>query len=311
MSDAIGIFRTGWKLLAIGAAVVLLAGFAGQFREAQRYQWARSAAGITAPVAQLVRGYLPTTYQGLDGALLIGLVGLWGVYAVGDRGLRAAETSTRPGRARRPRPVERPAVPGPGAAPAPVNPSYRSEALVVIDLVKSTDLVSRFGNSFFFTLKQRMEQVVMPIAIHHAVSYSENTGDGFLFCFPTIPHAVGAVKDIFRALPLLNQDLPEGAEAALRAAVNFGEVIVARSGGNRTGGAVHKTFRLQGVGPANVTEADGGVRRDEVPSKNCAFISEEAVAGVAKLPDYRCRFLGLAELKGMPGLHRVYQLEWS
>jgi class 3 adenylate cyclase len=112
-------------------------------------------------------------------------------------------------------------------------------------------------------------------------------------------------------LPRLNQGLPEGAEAALRGAVNFGEVILGRSDGNRTGSAVHKTFRLQGVAPATVFAAPGGVGSDEVPEKNCVFISEEALSGVGKLPEFQCRFLGLTELKGLPGLHRVYQLQWG
>jgi adenylate cyclase len=196
------------------------------------------------------------------------------------------------------------------AAPAAAHPAYRPEALVVIDLVKSSDLVSRFGNSFFYTLKQKLEQLVTPIVNRYHVSYAKDTGDGFLLCFPSIADAAGAVREIFKVVPLLNRDLPEDAEAAFRAGLNYGEVVVERDGGNRTGTAVHKTFRLQGVGPDNVIEVEGGVSRDEVPRKNCVFVSEEALSGVSRLPDCSCRFLGLTELKGLPGLHRVYQLEW-
>lgn len=311
------VIRTGWKLLAIAGAAILLAGFVAQFREVQHFGWAWTASSYTAPVARLVHGYLPTTFRGFDGALLVALAALWAAYVIVDRGLQSVEGATRSrAAAARLRPAqgpERAQAPAaiPRGGPTPANPSYRSEALLVIDLVKSSDLVSRFGNSFFFNLKQRMEQLVTPVAARHSVTYSENTGDGFLFCFPSVAHAAGAAKEIFQTLPLLNQNLPEGAEAALRAAVNFGEVITGRSDGNRTGSAVHKTFRLQGVGPANVTEAEGGVPRDQVPVKNCVFISEEATAGVAKLPEFRYRFLGLTELKGLPGLHRVYQLEWQ
>jgi len=310
--------RVGWRLLAAACGVLLLAGFAAQFPQLSPYGWVPSARSYTAPIARMVRTSLPTFFGGLDWALVGALVGLGVVYVAVDRVLQAVEVAARrpparprPAPAPAPRqataPAARAAAPAAGASP----PTYKSEALLVIDLVKSSDLVSRFGNSFFFSLKQRMEQLVMPIATRHSVSYSENTGDGFLFCFPSVAQAAGTVQEIFGALPRLNQDLPEGAEAALRGAVNFGEVILGRSDGNRTGSAVHKTFRLQGVGPASVFAAPGGVGSDEVPEKNCVFISEEALSGVGKLSEFRCRFLGLTELKGLPGLHRVYHLQWN
>jgi len=202
--------------------------------------------------------------------------------------------------------VKRPQPAAP-VRPASAAPVYRSEAIVVIDLVKSTDLVARFGNAFLFALKQRLEELVSPISARQNASYSHGTGDGYLICFPSVTQAVGALQEIFRALPSMNKDLPEGAEAALRGAVNFGEVIIGRDN-DRTGSAVHKTFRLQSLGAANLIEAEGGVRREEFPDKNYIVVSEEATPGVAKTPGLQCRFLGLCELKGFPGLHRVYQL---
>jgi class 3 adenylate cyclase len=336
------VIRLAWKLLALAGGVLLAAGFVAQFSEFDRFRWAWWASDATAPIAGLVHGIAPTRWGPVDVALLLALVALYVVYAVGDHGLKTLEagggdqaatrygsntrsSGSRSGRSRRLVPLaERAAAtsaaagaapgapagaPAASAPPAAVTHSYRSEAILVIDLVKSSDLVSRFGNSFFFSVKQRLEQLVTPIATRHGVSYSQGTGDGFLFCFPSTVNAVKAVREMIQAVPALNQGLPHDAEAALRAAVNFGEVIAERR--DRTGTAVHKTFRLQGMGPGTVIEAEGGVSPDAIPQKNCVFISEEALGGMAKLPDFSQRFLGLAELKGLPGLHRVYQLEWK
>jgi class 3 adenylate cyclase len=309
------IIHKAWGLLSAAFSLLLLAGFVAQLPQVSSYGWVPTVRSYTVPIARLVRSYVPTVFGGIDWALIMALGGLGVVFTAVDRALLSVEVAARRSPARpRPAPAPEQAVtsarastPAVGASP----PTYKSEALLVIDLVKSSDLVSRYGNSFFFSLKQRMEQLVMPIATRNSVSYSENTGDGFLFCFPSVTQAAGTVKEIFGALPEVNQDLPEGAEVALRGAVNFGEVIVGQNDGNRTGSAVHKTFRLQGVAPASVFAAPGGVGSGEVPEKNCVFISEEALSGVGKLPEFQCRFLGLTELKGLPGLHRVYHLQWS
>ncbi len=308
-----GVLRTidtAWGLLAKVGGLLLLVGFVAQFPQVRSYGWLVHVRGYTDPIARVVRSYLPTFFGGIDWALVGALAALGVVYTVVHRVLLVVEVTARP----RPAPAPKRAAASahastPTAEAGP--PTYKSEALLVIDLVKSSDLVSRFGNSFFFSLMQRMEQLAMPLATRHGVSYSQNTGDGFLFCFPSVAEAAATVKEIFGAVARLNQDLPEGAEAALRGAVNFGEVVVSGSDGNRTGSAVHKTFRLQGVVPASVFAAPGGVGSEEVPEKNCVFISEEALSGVEKLPEFQCRFLGLTELKGLPSLHRVYHLQWN
>lgn len=303
------------NLAALGLAVLFLAGFLGQFMHPARYPWVLTVWGYTRPVSRAVAGFIPTVYEGVDIALLIALIPLWVIWMAVTRGLRFVQEGplARPQRRVPARPAE---ADSSEARPARARrsesaPVYRSEALLVIDLVRSSDLVSRFGNAFFFSLKQKLEKVVTPVAERHAVTYTENTGDGFLMCFPSVAHAAGAVREIYESLHLLNADLPEGAEAALRGAVNFGEVIVAPQGGNRTGTAVHKTFRLQSVDARSLIEAEGGLKKDEFPEKNYVVVSEEAVSAIRKITGFDSRFAGLAELKGLPGIHRVYQLLWD
>lgn len=167
--------------------------------------------------------------------------------------------------------------------------------------------MTRFGHTFLLMLKHRLEHQVADICTRNAAGYSKSTGDGFLIFFPALGNAAIAVRETFEALPTMNADLPEGAEIALRAGLNFGEVIADRDG-DRTGSAVRKTFRLQSLPAASLIESEGGIQREDFPEKNYTLVSEEAMPGLEKIPKLQSRFLGLCELKGFPGLHRVYQI---
>jgi len=332
----IRVLRALLKLAAIVFALLLLAGFVAQFLRPERYPWVLDAWRYTWPVTHAIARYLPTTYQGINVSLLLALVLLWILYAVIERGLWMVEDALR-GRlieakmtaarkkalelaqTERPSPASPTTVarkapePAQTERPSPASPDssmYRSEAIAVIDLVKSTNLVTQFGNTFLLKLKHRLEHVVTPISFRHEASYSESTGDGFLIFFSSVAKAVAAFKEIFQALPSMNEGLPEEAEVALRASLNFGEVIVGRDA-RRTGSAVHKTFRIEAVDAKSLVEAEGGIRREEFPEKNYILVSEEAHSGLAKVPGLQCRFLGLCDLKGFPGLHRVYQIQWE
>jgi class 3 adenylate cyclase len=307
MHRIIRIVRLAVKLGVFLIAFFLIAGFIAQFLPARRYPWVVDIWPYVWPITATISRYIPTVFQGYDVSLLIALAILGGFYFFVDQFLWKAEDA-----ARRPviAPAARSAPPEAPKAAASVSqkaPVYSSEAVVVIDLVNSTSLVTRFGNTFLLMLKHRLEHQVADICNRNAACYSKSTGDGFLMFFPTLANSMTALREIFDALPAMNADLPDGAEIALRAAVNFGEVIADRDG-DRTGSAVHKTFRLQSLPPASLIEAEGGIRRSEFPEKNYTLVSEEAISGLARMPSVQSRFLGLCELKGFPGLHRVYRV---
>ena len=194
--------------------------------------------------------------------------------------------------------------------PSPTPSSYRPEAVVVIDLVKSSVLASQFGSTFLFGLKERLREQLVQVSSKHGLAFSKGTGDGFLLAFPSVAKATEALRELFLGLPAINVNLPEGAEIALRASMNFGEVLL-EVDGDRIGTAVHKAFRLEGVHAPNLIESEGGIRRDQFPEKNYILVSEEAMSALPEAQRGRCQLLGLCELKGFPGFHRVYQLRWE
>lgn len=301
------------KLVALATCLLLIAGFGAQFLQATAYPWVSTAQSYTQPVGQLIQGYLPTTYSGIDFSLFLALVLFWVVYSRVDHGLWTVENRLMPRMTgakiavARPEPVQ-PAQPvTPSPPPAPDAPVYRSEAIAVLDLVNSTDLVTQFGSTFLLTLKHRLEHHAGPISSRHDAGYSESTGDGFLIFFPSAAKALAAIHEILQRIPAMNVDLPEGAEVALRAALNFGEILVDRDG-HRTGSAVHKTFRLEGLSASTLIEAEGGIRKEEFPEKNYILASEEAASILENVQGLKCRFLGHCELKGFPGIHRVYKI---
>jgi len=313
----IRILRITLKLATLAVTLILVAGFAAQFLSAKQYPWVLHVRPYTLPITQVITGYIPTVYKGVDFSLLLPLVVFWylsaqigqwlwmGEHAVRRRSVESKLAASRDGALKEAK-SESQSVLAPSSASSKA-PVYGSEAIAVIDLVNSTYLVTQFGNTFLLMLKHRLEHQVNQICSRHAAGYSKSTGDGFLIGFPSLPNAVAALREIFQGTPAMNEDLPEGAEVALRAGLNFGEVLIDPDG-DRTGSAVHKTFRIEALTAASLIESEGGIKRAEFPEKDYILVSEEAITALAKVRGVQSRFLGLCELKGFPGLHRVYQI---
>lgn len=307
----VSLARTLAQWAAFAFIALMLAGFAAQFLPVRRFPVLLDLLDWTRPVNLMMRDLAPMTYRGIDGSLLIAALTAGVLYTIVDRLLTEVENARRR-RALQARvaaeTASRSTRPAPPAARASAG-TYRAEAMLVLDIVNSTVLVTRFGNSFMSEVKQRLERLVSPVSARQGADFTKNTGDGFLVTFPSITQAVAAVREIYAGLPRLNEGLPDGAEVALRSGMNFGEVIVDHDA-DRTGSAVHKTFRIQSVGAKDLIPAEGGITREEFPEKNYVVASEETTLALAKTPDVDCRFLGLCELKGFPGIHRLYRLEW-
>lgn len=324
--QVIHMIRQALKVIVYATLLLFLAGFIAQFVDPVSYGWAATVRGYTSGVQGFIQSFLPTVYSGVNFALLVALILLWIIYSRIDHALWLVEDTARrqEGGAKR-QTANAPFVPPAARAATPKEPGrsqaqpaaaagsdatpgavHRSEAIAVIDLCGSTDLITRFGNSFLLSVKHRIQQHAGPISARHEAFYSDFTGDGYLTFFPTVPKALAALQEIMSRVPALNNDLPTGAEIALRAALNFGEVLIDRDT-MRTGSAIHKTFRLEALGGANLIEAKGGVRREEFPEKNYILVSEEAMTILQKIQGVQCRFLGHCELKGFPGIHRIYK----
>ena len=68
------------------------------------------------------------------------------------------------------------------------------------------------------------------------------------------------------------------------------------------------TFRVEGVKAENLIEVEDGIKKEEMTSINRVFITETVVEEAEKMKGLKAQLLGLFELKGITGLHRIYDL---
>jgi len=175
-----------------------------------------------------------------------------------------------------------------------------AEAILVLDLIQSTELIREQGDEFFRDLLRRLETAFIPIARQHRTRGVDGHGDGFLFCFDRADQALEALREMYGRLPALNEALPPGADVAFRATLHVGPTFT-DTRGNRSGLTVLKTVRLGSV--METLQGRGAGR-------NSLVISEEArdalqAAGIS------ATLLGHVALRGFPGTHPVYQTDIS
>ncbi len=68
------------------------------------------------------------------------------------------------------------------------------------------------------------------------------------------------------------------------------------------------TFRIEGVKPADAIPAKGCMATDTVPIQNRVFITENIEKEISTIDTLSSQLVGLYELKGITGLHRIYYL---
>jgi class 3 adenylate cyclase len=172
------------------------------------------------------------------------------------------------------------------------------EAVLMLDLVQSTELIRERGDEFFRDLLRRIETVYIPVARAHGTRSVDGHGDGFLFCFDRTDQALEAVRAMYARLPAINEAMPPGVAIAFRASLHVGPTVTDPRG-NRTGLTVLKAVRLGSV--MEMLHGRGAGR-------NSLIVSEEARAALGPAAQ-NARFLGQVPLRGFPGTHPAYQLE--
>ena len=116
--------------------------------------------------------------------------------------------------------------------------SERSEAMMVVDIVKSTTLVKK-NASLLIKIVTAMGELLERVLWKEADSYLQYTGDGFLACFNTVDNAMetaiglgSGIRNVF--------DIP----IQISVALHWGRATVTATG-NRSGKDVHAVFSLE------------------------------------------------------------------
>ncbi|MCJ7601314.1 MAG: HEAT repeat domain-containing protein [Desulfobulbaceae bacterium] len=182
-----------------------------------------------------------------------------------------------------------------------------TEAMLVLDLCNSTDITTRYGDTFAMKLIQKLSSVVNPLAQREEYCFMKGTGDGYLITFPKAINAVCFASDVLENVKKLNNKVEESEWINLRFAINIGEAKVDENG-DRLGAAVNMTFRVEGVKPENLIPAENGMTQEEMPRDNRILVTEHVMKEIQNADGFQNRLIGFFELKGITGLHRIFQL---
>jgi class 3 adenylate cyclase len=183
------------------------------------------------------------------------------------------------------------------------------EAVLVVDLVGSTQLATHHGGSLAMRARNVLAERTLAAARRQGVAFVENTGDGCMMTFPSVAAAVQSAVALLRDLRDRPADLAPGPPLDIRAGVAYGEILLDSRGG-RHGAAINKAFRVMGVPSDAFVAVEGEGRLQEIPDRNRIFLDEEA-ANEPGLGEVALRQVGVCRLKGFTGFHRVYEIPWN
>lgn len=184
-----------------------------------------------------------------------------------------------------------------------------TEAVLAVDLVNSTQLATRHGESLAMRARNVLERRALAAAEPRGVTFVENTGDGCMMTFPSVVAAAEAAAKLLRGLHERPPDMAPGPTLEVRAAVTYGEILIDARGG-RHGATINEAFRLMSVGAEEFVAVEGEERLENIPDRNRVFLDEDA-ANELRASSFALRQVGVCRLKGFTGFHRVQELQWS
>ena len=182
-----------------------------------------------------------------------------------------------------------------------------TEAILVLDLCNSTDIANRYGDSFALNLMKTLTDMVTPIARREKYQFIKSTGDGFLITFPKADNSVRFAIDVLKTTTEYNSKADKIDKIDLRFAINLGETKVDENG-DRLGAAINMAFRVEWVKPEALIPIENGMTKEEIPLQNWIFITENVEREIKHMEGVKIKLVGLFELKGITGLHKVYEI---
>lgn len=188
--------------------------------------------------------------------------------------------------------------------------TFINEAILVVDLCESTRMAVTQGDVFAMRIKNKMKDCVREVAQGFRAKFLENIGDGYLITFPTGADAVRAAIKIIQNADDYNKEAPEKERIELRIGINYGELVLDERGG-RHGAAINKVFRIEGIKRDQMQDLGEGLKPEEFMEKNRIFLSEEINEEIKDMKDIQAQLVGVFDLKGFTGLHRIFYIPWK
>ncbi|MBF0529100.1 MAG: HEAT repeat domain-containing protein [Deltaproteobacteria bacterium] len=191
--------------------------------------------------------------------------------------------------------------------PTPARDAPATEAILVLDVCNSTDIAARYGDDFALNLLHKLFDLVTPIAELENHQFIKSTGDGFLITFPTVGNSVRFALNVLDDLKEYNQKVDNASKINLRFAINFGETRTDDTG-DKHGTAVNMTFRVEGVKAEDLIPIENGMAKEDMPLENRILVTENVTLEPHYMDHFQTRLVGLFKLKGITGLHKIFQL---
>lgn len=98
-------------------------------------------------------------------------------------------------------------------------------ALLVLDIVGSTDHLRALGDWAYLAVIEAFEQLVEAVELRHGAVGSDHTGDGYIVVFPGVAEAMAAAEDAFAGAARLEVG-GDPHPLLLRAGLHKGEIIL-------------------------------------------------------------------------------------
>jgi class 3 adenylate cyclase len=185
---------------------------------------------------------------------------------------------------------------------------YLSEGVLVVDLVDSTHLATHYGDVVAMRARNILKERTLAAAEGRGLTFTEDTGDGYLMTFPSAEGAVQTAIALLKDLREQPPDLSPGPSLEVRAGISYGQILL-DTRASRHGAAINKAFRLEGLSRESFTQLEGGGGAYEIPDRNRIFLDEEAAQDL-RSTEIPLRPVGFCRLKGFSGLQRVFEVPW-
>jgi ATP-dependent Clp protease ATP-binding subunit ClpC len=169
-----------------------------------------------------------------------------------------------------------------------LRPAAREKvAMLLIDIVKSTEIVRREGDTALMYRIRRINEAFSTHPLSSAMRFLKFTGDGFLAVY----NDVGTAFQVANAL----RDLLRNDQTNLRFIIHCGAVKI-DFGGDPVGAEVHRLFRIEALDDARCVAR--GISGRGVPEHSCVVITPTALAELSEELRARFELLGKFRLKG-------------
>ncbi|MDQ1318737.1 MAG: lyase domain protein repeat-containing protein, partial [Candidatus Poribacteria bacterium] len=115
--------------------------------------------------------------------------------------------------------------------------------------------------------------------------------------------AVNASLEIQRRVSEHNQVAEESHRIPIRFSIHFGETLVDEEE-RRHGPAVNMAFKVESLSVDRLSESSGY----QIPKENYMLVTEHVASELKSISGIQYRELGVFELDGFTGLHRIYEI---